>query len=324
MKGQYEITVRNNRIRYRFTIHRNITILKGDSATGKTTLIEMIQQYLTAGESSGVTLVCKRPCVVLTAYNWQQTLAGIENSIVFIDEGSDFPASDEFARMVRESSNYYVIVTRRSLPNLPYSITEVYGIRNTAGNRYQGTKRLYSSFYPLYTSNINLADRIRPQAVIVEDSHAGYEFFSSYFARFDIPCISAGSNSNIYGLASQSDCSSLLIIADGAAFGPEIERVLSLRHLRSIILYMPESFEWLILKSDVLRSSATRDMLEDPGQYIESADYFSWERFFTDWLIEASSDIRYLKYSKSALNPGYLQKETMDQIMSTAPGLIEE
>lgn len=45
MTGAYEVIVKNRRLQYKFTIYRNITILKGDSATGKTTLIDMIQSY---------------------------------------------------------------------------------------------------------------------------------------------------------------------------------------------------------------------------------------------------------------------------------------
>ncbi len=38
MKGKYHVVVQNNRLRYEFDIKRNITIIRGDSATGKTTL----------------------------------------------------------------------------------------------------------------------------------------------------------------------------------------------------------------------------------------------------------------------------------------------
>jgi predicted ATP-binding protein involved in virulence len=65
MKGSYEIIVRNNRLRYKFTIRRNITILRGNSATGKTTLIEMIKSYLSDGVESGIEVLCDRKCVVL-------------------------------------------------------------------------------------------------------------------------------------------------------------------------------------------------------------------------------------------------------------------
>lgn len=46
MKGKHTIRVSDNRVRYEFTIKRNITIIRGDSATGKTTLLEMLDNYV--------------------------------------------------------------------------------------------------------------------------------------------------------------------------------------------------------------------------------------------------------------------------------------
>lgn len=43
MKGKYYITVQNKKLRYELEVKRNITIIRGDSATGKTTLIEMLE-----------------------------------------------------------------------------------------------------------------------------------------------------------------------------------------------------------------------------------------------------------------------------------------
>ena len=43
MRGKYRVVVKNKRLHYEFEIKRNITIIKGDSATGKTTLINMIR-----------------------------------------------------------------------------------------------------------------------------------------------------------------------------------------------------------------------------------------------------------------------------------------
>ena len=44
MKGKHRVIVQNNRLHYEFEIKRNITIIRGDSATGKTTLINMLRQ----------------------------------------------------------------------------------------------------------------------------------------------------------------------------------------------------------------------------------------------------------------------------------------
>lgn len=60
MKGSYKIIVQNSNVRYEFEIRRNITIIKGDSATGKTTLVEMIGEFYENGLSSGIELFCKK------------------------------------------------------------------------------------------------------------------------------------------------------------------------------------------------------------------------------------------------------------------------
>ena len=116
MRGSHRIIVQNKRIRYEFVIKRNLTILQGNSATGKTTLIEMIQEYYENGSSSGIALHADKECAVLFGRNWKATLYGIQDSIVFIDEGNEFIFTDEFASFIGNTDNYYVIVTREGIP----------------------------------------------------------------------------------------------------------------------------------------------------------------------------------------------------------------
>ena len=150
MKGKYSILVQNNRLRYEFTIFRNITIIRGDSATGKTTLLDLLAAYYRDGEGSGVIVRCEVPCVVIGGQHWRESLAPIHGSIVFIDECNSFVKSEDFAVSVKESDNYFVIVTRDDLPNLPYSVNEIYGIRKS--NKYAGLKQVYNELYQVYGS----------------------------------------------------------------------------------------------------------------------------------------------------------------------------
>ena len=159
MRGSYEVTVKNERIQYKFTINRNITILRGDTATGKTTLIDMISAYQANGPESGVNLSCKRACIVVDSVNWKLIIQNTKESIIFIDEGNEFINTEEFASVLAGNDNYFVMATRNNLYNLPYSIKEIYGIKNTAGNRYQGTKRLYSTFYSLHDDTVDYIDK---------------------------------------------------------------------------------------------------------------------------------------------------------------------
>ena len=126
MKGSYEVVVQNARVQFKFVISRNLTILRGDSATGKTTLIDMISEYDEMGKSSGVELRCEKPCRVLSGRTWKAVLQTIRDSIVFIDEGNEFVRTEEFAHEIQKTDNYYVIATRASLFMLPYSVNEVY------------------------------------------------------------------------------------------------------------------------------------------------------------------------------------------------------
>ena len=320
MTGSYEVIVQNRRLQYKFTISRNITILRGDSATGKTTLIEMIRAYQLNGEQSGINISCKKKCVSLEGNDWQLLLTQINDSIVFIDEGNSFVYSQDFAEAVKNSSNYYVIAVRNNLFNLPYSITEIYGIENVSGNKYQGTKRLYSRLYNLYEKNSPIAKK--PELVIVEDAKSGYEFFKHVCDNFSIPCVSAMGKSKISTKVLESPADNILVIADGAAFGSEIESMVQLRYSKNIGIYLPESFEWLILNSGLIKNGDINQILENPSDYIDSQKYFSWEVFFTDLLIKSAKGT-YLEYSKSRLNATYKQENETNAILSKMPKLFE-
>ena len=152
MLGKYNILVENAYIRYEFEITRNITVIRGQSATGKTTLIEMIREY-NEQEDTGIRVQCEKPLTVLYGRDWMNMLINISGSIVFIDEQSRFVKSVEFAEAIKGSDNYYVIVTREKLSELPYSITEIYGIR-TSG-KYAGLTGEYTKneFFRIYGEN---------------------------------------------------------------------------------------------------------------------------------------------------------------------------
>ena len=179
MKGKYRIIVENKKIRYDFEVKRNITIIKGDSATGKTTLADMISEYEENGADSGIRLACDRECHILQGRYWKALLAEMKNSIIFIDEGNKFVSSVEFAEEVKKSDNYFVIITRETLETLPYSVDEIYGIRNSG--KYGTLKNVYNEMYKIYT-NVNVNESVKVDYIITEDSKAGYQFFKEVYS----------------------------------------------------------------------------------------------------------------------------------------------
>lgn len=234
MKGKYKVIVRNNKLHYEFEIKRNITIIQGDSSTGKTTLINMLRQAENLGESSGVDVLSNVPCRILEGVSWKLILQNTVGTIFFIDEENAFINTEEFAAEVRGSDNYFVLITRENLYNLTYSVEEIYGLY--ASGRYQNTKKIYQQMYRIY-----------------------------------------------------SDIQELPI--------------------------KPESFEWIVLKSGLIDDREIRKILETPELFIDSKKYFSWERFFTNLLIEKTKN-SYLQYRKSAINKTYLHSKNKEKILN--------
>ena len=95
----------------------------------------------------------------------------------------------------------------------------------------------------------------------------------------------------------------------------EIDRVLQLIERRkNVALYLPESFEWMILSAGILKNSQVENIVNNPAEFVESREYFSWERFFTAVLIEATKDT-YLVYAKRKLNIAYLSQPIEKMIL---------
>ena len=72
----------------------------------------------------------------------------------------------------------------------------------------------------------------------------------------------------------------------------------------------------MILNAGVVQEKEIMEILKEPEKYIESQKYFSWERFFTNLLIE-KTDGTYMKYQKSKLNPVYLHEKNKRMILSS-------
>ena len=94
---------------------------------------------------------CEEKCRVLEELDWKLVLQNLHDQIIFLDEDNLFLKTTDFAGMVKESDNYFVIITREDLANLPYSVEEVYGI-HTAG-KYHDMKQVYNKFYHIYGEN---------------------------------------------------------------------------------------------------------------------------------------------------------------------------
>ena len=321
MKGKISVTVKDNRNSYKFELKRNITVLSGESGRGKTTLYEMVADYNRFGKSSAIKVICNVEVIAVDGRDWKEKISGITNSVIIIDEDNSFIRTAEFAEIVKHNSNYFLLITRAYLEQLPISVDEIYEV---TGNKNKKFSRVFTEVNKMYDApNANKLP-FKPEVIITEDSKSGNQFFASVAARRSIQCISANGKSNIIRLLKEYKSKKVLIVADGAAFGSEIRDLAAKQKLSpgNIAIFLPESFEWLILKSGLV-NDAEWEKVVYPENFADSEKYFSWERYFTDLLVSVTSDEEYKRYpkNKSKLPEYYTHEKSVEKIRKNMSGV---
>lgn len=319
MKGIYNIKIYNKHVYYELTFRRNITIISGNSGTGKTIILNLIDTYYNKGKQSGIHIESQVECVVLREKNWHSTLSQISNSIVFIDEGAGFINTKQFATAVQQFDNYYVIITRQSLSYLSYSINEIYKLEKKHGETY-GINQTYNTMSRLY-NGVDELSNIKPDKLLVEDSNSGFEFFNIVGSKNGLQCLSAKGKSNISKIidADTDKITKSLAIADGASFGNEMQKVMAITQThRNWFIFLPESFEWILIKSKVVNSKKINvdDILLEPSNYIDSNKFVNWERYFT-YLIDMILKEYEQSYTKQKLNNIFKQPKAIEKILES-------
>ena len=157
MTGEYTVEVYNKRVHYKLQLHRNITILRGNSGTGKSTLLAMIDAY-DAGDTASITVKCtgNRHCAVLERRAWQYQIASETPTIFFADETDNFIYTKAFAEKVVHSKHYFVFVTRHEakLTMIPYSVHEIYTLKEVGKYPVQQRMVVVNTNEPIFRNGL--------------------------------------------------------------------------------------------------------------------------------------------------------------------------
>lgn len=295
MKGEHRLKVYSKRLIYDFSVRRKVTVISGDSGTGKSTLVEYIQN---ANEKfrKGVTLECDVMCKAYSRpfENWDIKFKELGDAIIVLDEDFIHSECSRLAEVISKSNCYFILISRRIPKFLTYSYKEIYKIVNSGK---------FNRLEPIYS---DIEKIVAPDLVITEDSKSGYKFFNIFFKKYGIPCISAKGRDNLENtLKSEMDkFNNILVIADGAAFGSKAKALLSGYTYKNVNFFLPESFEFMILSSNMF-CGRIKEILNNLPEYIDTS-YTSWEEYFTT-LLESITKETPVQYSKSNLKGCYTE-----------------
>lgn len=341
MNGKYLFDVAYAGVQYSFELERNLTILKGDSATGKSFLLRSFTEYVdTNGEICDVkikryikdsyVLVKDVEIHVMTRGVWRLRDSIPSNSIIFIDENNKFVKTNEFSEYVKESGNYFVIISREDVIDpagsaLPISYKSVLSFKND--NKYPVVNHTYN----LYENTVGDLNT-KPDVIITEDSGFGFKLLQKYYYKYGIDVITSKGNSNLLEHIRMNSGKKMFVLGDGAAIAAYIVELhdFIMFNRDSIKLFLPECFEWLLLTSGIYEKITPfyggvhlNTILNSTYDYIDYLKYISWEKFYAALLTEITRKT-YLQYDKSEdkFNKAYLGEWESAMIKKQIPILL--
>ncbi len=307
MKGRYYLEIYDNKVRYELLLERNITVIKGKSGTGKSTLYTLISNMLETSKARGIHCNCKDKLRILDyRTDWKSELENESNKIFIADESVSYITTNEFARYVNKSDNYFIFITRSGiLYNLGYSVNSLFELSTTKENGFNVTKLIDRFAYD--------SEYIKPNLVIVEDSNSGFDMMKIIS---NCRVLSGNGNSGVYKVINENlgKYNNICVIVDGAAFGAYIEQIIVLRKF-GVYLFTPESFEFLLLQYKSFYNDVKQE-IERTYDFCDSKHFSTWERYYTS-LLENICESKYnFKYSKKKLNKFFQVNEFKVHILN--------
>lgn len=169
MIGVYNLRVENKKVRYDFRLDHKFTVVRGNSATGKTYFRDILNEQ-------GTKIYCslKVSALDLEEEDYRIKLTNSSGRIFIIDEDVEGYHTKKFADLLQDSDNYFILFCRDILGTLPISTDSIYELRSeTFYNNLNVpfTVTTLSKQYLDKKSNV-----VVPDLVITEDSKSGYQF----------------------------------------------------------------------------------------------------------------------------------------------------
>ena len=87
-------------------------------------------------------------------------------------------------------------------------------------------------------------------------------------------------------------------------------------------LFAPESFEYLLLNSNLFPDKEIGVILENTQDNADSREYMSWEQLYTKLIMDLTEGTK-MQYTKSKLNDYYLLEQNMEIVKRELPKQVK-
>lgn len=289
---------------YHCQIHLNhrISIFRGESAIGKTTLAELLVE-------SPNDCYCNKNVNVVNETTWDAVIRGTKNSLIIFDD-LDIIRSEKFARLVNEfcipSDLWFLIISREVLSSSTRDISGNLSIATDAIYNFctNGTEHWIEPYFTLDRPDFQKIDTL-----LMEDSGYAYKFLARELSDINVLAADSGKSSVVPKLDEIRNNSQTLLFVDMTAFAFHIDQLFDKfkNEINTTIFLLKDliSFEEVLLQSNLFkRDQKVQKILQDIPEYANSC--ISWETFFEKLISEVTYKKPYrVTHRTSELNECY-------------------
>lgn len=284
------VKVVTNKVNYELNFSGKINVITGNSGSRKTAFLKAVNKYKSGVKNVKVKvqqddiIIPKEKIVLLMndtviAGDYHHLFQSMSEGLFIIDETSPLLLEPDIGKVVAESINYFLFVTRQLIEWLPISIDSIYTF-------HLSDKSIIN--VPKYcTDNLDLVDIKSVDYILTEDSVSGRLFFEHYFPDITVCPKKFFSNGKMFNrdnttlhmaLEKELDTTdNILVVFDASAYGFFYDVLLSVirRSKKQISVLSWNSFENYLLGTPVFGCVLTK---EDVACYSNSLEQLSTTR----------------------------------------------
>lgn len=126
------LKVKSSKVSYDLELRHKLTLIMGDSATGKTTLVNTIKN---ANRDKRTVIESEYPVIVVNNIDTLRDGVALGKSRIYVIDERDI--NDEFGRLYNKSVNsYFIVITRDVINNISYSPESLCILQKSGRNHY--------------------------------------------------------------------------------------------------------------------------------------------------------------------------------------------
>lgn len=287
-------------IQYDLDIKNRLTILKGDSASGKSILTKMIDAH---SVDKSIIINSDIPIRHLT-YSTLELDPDLSSDVVYILDEYDGVDTKLASKYINNRNYKFILISRYEInPFINYSTDDIYEL-------YKSGKIIKNrKLYPHIGDNRNIKlDKIN--RFVTEDSGSGKKFFENLQ---NITVTSTNGNGNI----TKDIVDNSIIFFDRVAFGPYIRKLSELILYKNIGVIYPQSFEHLLLTSELFNTGKIQAEYEKiNSECLRLYPNTTLETIYYRLLVNITSELN-IKYSKSDIGGWFFESKQYNKIIES-------